>query len=122
MTDTASSQQEETNVDPSLASLSRKCSNCGQTGHNSRTCLEFRETLASDADAKSTAAVCLNTQFSRPTAEQQAERSSRDDEVEVSDCSADVSRESKKKGKPGYASPDSHDWQVHFLFLCVPEP
>ena len=99
MTDVASSQQEETNVDPSLATLSRKCSNCGQTGHNSRTCLEIRESAVSEAEAKVTAAESQNTQASLHAAEQQADRVTRDDDAEVSDCTVDVSRETKKKGE-----------------------
>lgn len=98
MTETASVQKEDTNVDPSLASLSRKCSNCGQTGHNSRTCLEIRETAASEAELKSSAAVSLSTHNTLVSAEQQTDRTSRDEEAEVSDCTADISRETKKKG------------------------
>lgn len=109
MTETASVQKEDTNVDPSLASLSRKCSNCGQTGHNSRTCLEIRETAASEAELKSSAAVSLSTHNTLVSAEQQTDRTSRDEEAEVSDCTADISRETKKKGEPKLASHEGQD-------------
>ncbi len=99
MTEKEDSQHEETNVDTSLATLSRKCSNCGQAGHNSRTCLELRESLASEPELKSNVAESLKYHNQLDQTEQQTDRITRDEEAEVSDCSVDISKETKKKGK-----------------------
>ena len=88
-------------MDPALLSLSRKCSNCGQAGHNSRTCLEFREPTASEAEHKSHTADSVLSHPPQHIVEQAADRAGREGEDgEASDCSASVCRESKKKGQP----------------------
>ena len=90
-------RDEALNVDSCLANLSRKCSNCGQTGHNSRTCLEIREPAASEAEHKSSIGDSVITHAPAQQTEQ-ADKTMREDDAEISDCSSNVSREIKKKG------------------------
>lgn len=92
------SREETSNVKPSLTNLSRKCSNCGQTGHNSRTCLEARDLAISEAELKSHTADSNLTNAPHHHAEQLAERLGRDEDAEASDCSGGAYRGSKKKG------------------------
>ena len=98
--------EELVNVDQSLVSLSRKCSNCGHAGHNSRTCLEIRECSTSEPQQKSNPAESNTTQAPAQQIEPATEQPSRDDDA-ASEYSADVFRETKKKGtrRPRYSSP-----------------
>ena len=71
-----------------------------------------------EPDAKSSAAVCQNIQNSPPMAEV-PDRASPDDGAVVSDCSADISREIKKKGEAKYAFHDCLDRQARLVFSSV---
>ena len=108
-------------ADPSPASsLSRKCTNCGRTGHNSRTCLESREAPAGSLDAR-TASEVIN--FVAEQHRQQLAEKGKEEEEEVgapSDQeSAGNNQRERKKGEtlvykstgPGpHASPQASFW------------
>lgn len=80
---------------PSAGSLSRKCSNCGRTGHNSRTCLEHREAAGSASNEGD-----VIHQVAEQHRQQQAAEKGRDeDDGGASDDSTGVHhREGRKKG------------------------
>lgn len=86
---------------PSSCALSRKCSTCGRAGHNSRTCLESRETTAAVIhDAGEPRAV-------EGTAPQQhAEEKSRraEDDAPSEDSAGDSLREVRKKGELAFVA------------------
>lgn len=90
-------REEATIVDLSFANLSRKCSNCGQAGHNSRTCLESREPAVSEADYKSSIGDSVITHVPALIVDQ-VDKLTREEDGEVSDCSGTVTKDIKKKG------------------------
>ena len=92
-------------ADLSLASsLSRKCTNCGRTGHNSRTCLESREAPTGSLGAKTASEV---SNFVAEQHRQPAEKRKEEEEVGAAsdqESAGNNQRERKKGETPGYRS------------------
>ena len=107
-------------ADLSLASsLSRKCTNCGRTGHNSRTCLESREAPAGSLDAR-TASEVINF-VAEQHRQQLAEKGKEEEEVGAAsdqESAGNNQRERKKgetpvcksTGPSPHASPQAPFW------------